>query len=211
LLVSTGERSNMSTRHLSQSVSAALGKIVRITTEGEAAPGNPTFAGADALPELYSIGHRNPQGIALHPITGDLWLSEHGPRGGDEINRVVAGANYGWPTITYGIEYSGEPVGSGIQQQAGMEQPVYYWDPIIAPCGITFYKGNRIPEWENNLFVGGLGGEHIARLVIKDNKVAGEERLLEEEGQRFRDITQGIDDALYAITDAGRLYKIDKE
>ncbi len=211
LMVSTGERSNMSTRPLAQSVSGALGKIVRITKDGEAAPGNPTFTGTDVLPELYSIGHRNPQGIALHPITGDLWLSEHGPRGGDEINRVLAGANYGWPTITYGIEYSGGVIGSGIQQQAGMEQPVYYWDPVIAPCGIAFYSGNRIPEWENNLFVGGLAGEHIARLVIKDNKVAGEERLLEDEDQRFRDITQGTDNALYAITDSGRLYKMDKE
>ena len=211
LLVSTGERSNISTRPLAQSVTAALGKIVRITTAGLPAPGNPTFSGAGALPELFSIGHRNPQGLAIHPETGDLWQSEHGPRGGDEINRVVAGANYGWPVITYGIEYSGEPVGSGIQQQTGLEQPVYYWDPVISPSGMTFYKGNRVPEWENNLFIGALSGQHIARLVIVGNKVFGEERLLEEEGQRFRAITQGTDNALYAITDAGRLYKIDKE
>ena len=157
------------------------------------------------------MGHRNPQGLAIHPSTGELWQSEHGPRGGDEINRVVAGANYGWPTITYGIEYSGQAVGSAIQQQDGMQQPVYYWDPVISPSGITFYKGNRVPEWENNLFIGALSGQHIARLVIKDNKVVGEERLLKDENQRFRDITQGTDNALYAITDAGRLYKIDKE
>jgi len=211
LLVSTGERSNISTRPLAQSVTAALGKIVRITTAGLPAPGNPTFSGAGALPELFSIGHRNPQGLAIHPETGDLWQSEHGPRGGDEINRVVAGANYGWPVITYGIEYSGEPVGSGIQQQTGLEQPVYYWDPVISPSGMTFYKGNRVPEWENNLFIGALSGQHIVRLVIVENKVFGEERLLEDEGQRFRAITQGTDNALYAITDAGRLYKIDKE
>jgi len=211
LLISTGERSNISTRPLSQSVTAALGKIVRITTNGQPAPGNPSFSGSNALPELYSIGHRNPQGIALHPITGDLWLSEHGPRGGDEINLVNAGANYGWPTITYGLEYGGQPIGSAIQQQDGLEQPVYYWDPIIAPSGITFYKGNRIPEWENNLFVGALAGEHIDRLVIKNDKVVGEERLLSDENQRFRDITQGTDNALYAITDGGRLYRIDKE
>jgi aldose sugar dehydrogenase len=211
LFVSTGERSNLDTRPLAQSVTAALGKIVRITTGGTPATGNPTFSGAGALPELYSIGHRNPQGIAIHPTTGDLWQSEHGPRGGDEINRVVAGANYGWPTITYGIEYSGEKVGSGIQQQDGLQQPVYYWDPVISPSGITFYKGNRVPEWENNLFIGALSGQHIARLVIENNKVVGEERLLASENQRFRDITQGIDNALYAITDGGRLYRIDKK
>jgi aldose sugar dehydrogenase len=212
LIVSTGERSGMSTRPLSQSITAALGKIVRITTNGQPAPGNPTFTGAGSLPELYSIGHRNPQGIAIHPTTGELWLSEFGPRGGDEINRVVAGTNYGWPTITYGLEYSGQPIGSSIQQQAGMEQPVYYWDPVISPSGITFYKGNRIPEWETNLFVGALSGQHIARLVIdSNNKIVGEERLLAGEHQRFRDITQGTDKALYAITDAGRLYKIDRQ
>lgn len=211
LLVSTGERSILETRPLAQSVTGALGKIIRITTEGNPASNNPTFGGAGALPELYSIGHRNPQGIAIHPTTGDLWLSEHGPRGGDEINRVTAGSNYGWPTITYGIEYTGETIGDGIQQQDGMEQPVYYWDPVISPSGITFYKGDRVPEWENNLFIGALSGKHIARLVIQNNKVVGEERLLENENQRFRDITQGKDNALYAITDAGRLYKIDKQ
>lgn len=208
LFVSTGERSILSTRPMSQSVTAALGKIVRITTEGLPASGNPTFSGSGALPELYSIGHRNPQGIAIHPETDDLWQSEHGPRGGDEINRVVAGANYGWPVITYGIEYSGEPIGSAIQKQAGMEQPVYYWDPVISPSGMTFYKGNHIAEWENNLFIGALSGQHIARLVIRDNKVIGEERLLASEQQRFRDVAQGTDGALYAITDQGRLYQI---
>jgi len=212
LFVSTGERSNITTRPLAQSVTAALGKIIRITTSGTPAPGNPTFSQSGALPELYSIGHRNPQGIAIHPGTGELWQSEHGPRGGDEINRVKAGANFGWPVITYGIEYSGQSIGNPpIQQQDGMEQPVYYWDPVISPSGMTFYKGNRIPEWENDLFIGALSGTHIARLVIDDNKVVGEERLLATENQRFRDITQGRDEALYAITDGGRLYKIDKQ
>jgi glucose/arabinose dehydrogenase len=212
LFVSTGERSSVTTRQQAQSVTAALGKIIRITTNGTAAPGNPTFSQSGALPELYSIGHRNPQGIAIHPATGELWQSEHGPRGGDEINRVKAGANYGWPVITYGIEYSGQPIGNPpIQQQNGMEQPVYYWDPVISPSGMTFYKGNRIPEWENDLFIGALSGTHIARLVIDDNKVVGEERLLASENQRFRDITQGKDEALYAITDGGRLYRIDKK
>ncbi|KUJ50038.1 PQQ-dependent sugar dehydrogenase [Chryseobacterium sp. JAH] len=210
LLVSTGERSNLATRPLAQTVTAALGKIIRITTNGTPAPGNPIFTQSGALPELYSIGHRNPQGMALHPLTGELWQSEHGPRGGDEINRVQAGANYGWPIITYGIEYGGQAIGSGIQQQNGMEQPVYYWDPVISPSGMTFYSGSRIPEWQNNLFVGALSGTHIARLVISNNRVIGEERLLSGENQRFRDITQGLDEALYAITDSGRLYRIDR-
>ncbi|MEG2101989.1 MAG: PQQ-dependent sugar dehydrogenase [Flavobacterium sp.] len=211
LIVSTGERSVLETRPLAQSLTASLGKVIRITKDGKAGAGNPTFAGAGALPELFTYGHRNPQGLAVHPITKEIWLSEHGPRGGDEINRLQAGLNYGWPIITYGIEYSGEPIGAGIQQKEGMEQPVYYWDPVVSPSGITFYAGNRIPEWENNLFVGCLSGMHIVRLVIKDNKVAGEERLLASENQRFRDITQGSDGALYAVTDQGRLYKIDKK
>lgn len=211
LIISTGERSIPATRVLAQSVNTGLGKLIRITTDGQPAPGNPTFEEAGALPELYSFGHRNPQGLALHPTTGDLWQSEFGPRGGDEINLITPGANYGWPVITYGIDYSGQIMGAGIQQQEGMEQPAYYWDPVISPSGIAFYKGNRIPEWENNLFVGGLSGMHIARLVIDgDNRIVGEERLLAGESQRFRDITQGTDNALYAITDAGRLYRIDR-
>ncbi|WP_420710319.1 PQQ-dependent sugar dehydrogenase [Chryseobacterium wangxinyae] len=211
LFVSTGERSDLSTRPLAQSVSAAIGKIIRITKDGQPAAGNPTFSQTGALPELYSIGHRNPQGLAIHPVTGDLWQGEHGPKGGDEINRIQAGANYGWPTITYGIEYSGGVIGDGIQQQTGMQQPVYYWDPVISPSGMTFYRGNNMPEWQNNLFIGSLSGMHIVRLVIENNKVVGEERLLADENQRFRDITQGTDNALYAITDAGRLYKINKQ
>ncbi|MBC7486258.1 MAG: PQQ-dependent sugar dehydrogenase [Cytophagaceae bacterium] len=211
LFVSTGERSILATRPLAQSVSAALGKIIRITTDGNAAAGNPTFAGTNSLPELYSIGHRNPQGLARHPVTGDLWQGEHGPRGGDEINRIQAGSNYGWPTITYGIEYNGDPIGAPIQAQNEMKQPVYYWDPVIAPSGMTFYKGNSIPEWENNLFVCSLSRTHIARLVIENNRVVGEERLLASENQRFRDITQTSDGTLYAITDAGKLYQIKKQ
>lgn len=211
LVVSTGERSALNTRPLAQSVSASLGKAVRITKDGQPASGNPAFSQAGALPELFTIGHRNPQGLALHPVTGEIWLSEHGPRGGDEVNRLKAGANYGWPVITYGIEYSGQVIGGGIQQQEGMEQPVYYWDPVVSPSGMTFYGGNRVPEWENNLFIGALSGMHIVRLAIKDNQVVGEERLLAQENQRFRDITQGNNGALYAITDQGRLYKIDKK
>lgn len=211
LIVSIGERSDLATRPLAQSVSAALGKVIRITTSGQPASGNPGFSGGGALPELYSIGHRNPQGLALHPETGEIWQGEHGPRGGDEINRITAGKNYGWPVITYGIEYSGQAIGGAIQQQNGLEQPVYYWDPVISPSGMTFYKGNRVPDWQNSLFIAALSGKHVARLVIENNKVTGEERLLASENQRFRDITQGTDNALYAVTDEGRLYKIDKQ
>jgi glucose/arabinose dehydrogenase len=210
LLASTGERSDLATRPQAQVASSALGKIVRITKDGQPAAGNPAFSQAGARPELYSIGHRNPQGLAIHPATGELWQSEHGPRGGDELNRIQAGANYGWPTITYGLEYSGQPVGSGIQQSTGLEQPAYYWDPVVSPSGMVFYTGNRIAEWQNNLFIGALSGQHIVRLAIDNNRVVGEERLLASEGQRFRDVTQGSDGALYAITDQGRLYRIDQ-
>lgn len=210
LFASLGERSDDVIRVQAQSTNASIGKVIRITKDGQAVAGNPFIGQAGALPELYSIGHRNPQGLALHPVTGDIWQGEHGPRGGDEINRIQPGANYGWPIITYGLEYSGQPVAGGIQAQSGMMQPVYYWDPIIAPSGMTFYTGNRIPEWQNNLFISALAGMHIARLTFKDNVVTGEERLLTDVNQRFRDITQGADGALYAITDQGRLYRIDR-
>lgn len=211
LIISTGERSDKVTRPLSQSVNTALGKVIRITKDGKPAPGNPFAGQADALPELYSYGHRNPQGLAFHPVTGDIWEGEFGPRGGDEINRVQPGKNYGWPVITYGVEYSGAKIGEVIQQKEGMEQPVYFWDPSVSPSGMTFYTGTAIPEWKNNLFVGALSGMHIARLVIENNKVVGEERLLSGESQRFRDVTQGTDGALYAVTDQGRLYRIAKK
>ncbi len=212
LFVSTGERSDLETRPQAQDLKSGLGKILHITTDGKPVAGNPFEGQADARPEIYSYGHRNPQGLAFHPQTGDLWNSEFGPRGGDEINIVKAGSNYGWPVITYGLEYSGDKIGTPvIQQKDGMEQPVYYWDPVLSPSGMTFYTGERIPEWKNNLFIGGLSSTHIARLVIENNKVVGEERLLSSEGQRFRDVRQAKDGALYAVTDAGRLYKIDKK
>jgi len=147
----------------------------------------------------------------MRPGPGELWLSEMGPRGGDEINLIKPGKNYGWPVITYGIEYNGNTIGDGITQKEGMEQPVYYWDPVQSPSGMAFYSSNVIPEWENNLFVGGLNSRHIARLVFKESKVVGEERLLESEGQRFRDVADGKDGALYAVTDEGRLYRIAKK
>lgn len=211
LLVTFGDRTDTGVRMEAQSVSSSIGKVIRITTNGNAAPGNPTFTQPGALPELYTIGHRNPQGMAIHPITGDIWENEHGPRGGDEVNILKPGANYGWPLISYGIEYSGQPVGSGLQQQDGMEQPIYYWDPVVSPSGSTFYAGNRIQEWQNNLFLCSLTQTHLIRLVIENNRVTGEERLLASEGQRFRDVIQGQDQALYAITDAGRLYRIDRD
>ena len=211
LIFSTGERSEKETRPQAQFLNSSLGKIIRITTEGKPAAGNPLASIDSARPELYSYGHRNVQGLALHPTTGDLWETEFGPKGGDEVNRIEAGKNYGWPTITYGLEYSGDKVGGAIQQKEGLEQPVYYWDPVISPSGITFYSSDSIPEWNDNLFISGLSSQQITRLVIKDNKVVGEERLLANEKKRFRDITMGKDGALYAVTDDGCLYRIGKK
>ena len=211
LFVTTGERSDLVTRPQAQDINSGLGKVIRITKDGKPAPGNPFIGKANARPELYSYGHRNVQGIAIHPVTGEVWESEFGPRGGDEINRIIAGNNYGWPTITYGIEYSGKKIGDAIQQKQGLQQPIYYWDPVISPSGITFYDGKVIAEWKNNLFISSLSGMHICRLVIVNNKVTGEERLLSGENQRFRDVKEGIDGALYAITDQGRLYRIGKK
>jgi aldose sugar dehydrogenase len=208
LVISTGERSDLATRPQAQQLNSALGKIIRVTKDGKPAPGNPFIGKENVRPELYSYGHRNVQGLAFHPQTGDLWESEMGPRGGDEINRIQPGHNYGWPVIGYGLEYSGQKVGEGITLKDGMEQPVYYWDPVLSPSGITFYSGDQIPEWKNNLFVAGLNSNHIARLVIQNNSVTGEERLLANEGQRFRDVAEGKDAALYAVTDEGRLYRI---
>lgn len=211
LVFSTGERSDKETRPQAQQLNSANGKILRITTDGQPAPGNPFTNTPNARPEIYSYGHRNVQGLAFHPVTGDLWGNEFGPLGGDELNLIQPGKNYGWPTITYGLEYSGGKIGQHIGQKEGMEQPIYYWDPVLSPSGMTFYTGNEIPEWNNNLFIGGLSSTHIARLVIENNKVVGEERLLKEERQRFRDVTQGVDGALYAVTDEGKLYWIGKK
>ena len=212
LFVSIGERSDKETRVKAQDLQSTLGSIIHITTDGEPVSDNPFIGEADALPEIYSYGHRNPQGLAFHPVTGELWSNEFGPRGGDELNLIKPGVNYGWPVITYGIEYIGFAIGDPvIQQKQGMEQPVYYWDPVLSPSGMTFYRGTNVPEWENNLFIGGLNSSHIARLVIKDNRVVGEERLLADKGERFRDITQAKNGALYVITDAGKLFKIDRQ
>ena len=212
LFVSTGERSDLETRPQAQDLNSALGKILRITKDGKAVAGNPFEGRSDAKPEIYSYGHRNTQGLAFNQVTGDLWNSEFGPRGGDEINLVQPGKNYGWPTITYGIEYAGPAIGTPpIQQKEGLEQPVYYWDPVLSPSGMIFYTGSNVPEWNNNLFITGLSSTHIARLVIDNNKVVGEERILADKGERFRDIIQSKSGAIYTITDGGKLYKIDKK
>ena len=212
LFVSTGERSDLTTRPQAQALNSALGKIVRITKNGQPVAGNPFESTSNAKPEIYSYGHRNVQGLAFHPVTKQLWETEFGARGGDEVNYIQTGKNYGWPVITYGLEYSGEKIGDGITQKEGMEQPAYYWDPSISPSGIDFYTGNAIPEWQNNLFIGALSGQHIIRLVIKDNKIVGEERLLAEKGERFRDVLASHNNqSLYAITDSGKIFKISKE
>lgn len=210
LFVSTGERSILEGRKQAQWLNADLGKIFKITKEGQPAPGNPFIGQPDARPEIYAYGNRNPQSLDLHPVTGELWEAEFGPRGGDELNLIKPGKNYGWPIITYGIEYSGAKIGDSIQQKEGMEQPVYYWDPVISPGGMVFYTGDAIPEWKNNLFIGGLSSMHIIRLVIENNKVVGEERLLEDKKERFRDVAQS-NGSLYAVTDGGKLFKISKQ
>ena len=209
LYVSLGEKSAADVQVQAQDLNSDLGKIIRITTAGKAAAGNPFTNQPNAKPEIISYGHRNPEGLDINPETGELWEAEFGPHGGDEINIIHPGKNYGWPVISYGLEYSGDKVGDGIQQKAGMEQPVYYWDPVVSPSGICFYKGSAIPEWKNNLFVACLSGQHLDRLIIRGNKVVGEERLLTDKNQRIRDVTYS-DNMLYAITDDGDIYRISK-
>ena len=208
LFVSTGERSDMETRPLAQNTMAYLGKVLKITKDGKPASGNPFLGQTKFQPEIYSFGHRNPQGLAMDE-KGQLWEAEMGPKGGDEINLIQPGKNYGWGNVTYGLEYSGKKINEGTTQKEGTEQPVYYWDPSVSMSGITFYSGN-IAEWKNNLFLGCLGGQKIIRLVLENNKVTGEEWLLEDKDERFRDVLNGADGNLYAITDSGRLYRVSK-
>lgn len=209
LFVSAGERSILPGRVQAPMLNSGLGKVFKITKDGKPAPGNPFIGKSDAMPEIYSYGHRNPQGLAINPATGELWEAEFGPRGGDEVNRIEPGKNYGWPTITYGIEYSGEKVGEGIQQKEGLEQPVYYWDPVVSPSGIMFYTGDKFPEWKNNLFLAGLSSLQLVRLVIENNKVVGEESLLLDKKERIRDVTE-LNGDIYAVTDTGILFRISK-
>ena len=206
LFVTLGER--YSERDSAQDLGTHLGKIVRITKDGKVPADNPFVGRAGALPEIWSLGHRNVQGATLDPTTGRLWAVEHGPRGGDEINLPEAGHNYGWPVITYGREYSGPAIGEGTAK-AGMEQPLYYWVPSIATSGMTFYTSDVYPVWKGSLFVGALAAKLVARLVIgADGKVKAEERF--PIGERVRDIRQGPDGALYLVTDedAGRLLRL---
>ena len=208
LYVSSGERSDMATRPLAQDQQTYLGKLLKITTNGAPAPSNPQISGWK--PEIVSTGHRNPQGIAIHPVTGELWLNEMGPQGGDELNRIQPGKNYGWPTITYGEEYSGATIGDGIGQKDGLEQPVYFWDPVVSSSGMDFYTGN-ITEWKNNLMIACLSGKKIVRLVLENNKVVGEEWIAGDQNERFRDLVSGADGNMYAVTDSGKMYKISKK
>jgi glucose/arabinose dehydrogenase len=201
LFVTQGERSITPGRMQSQSMDGLLGKIVRINPDGSVPPDNP-FVGREGVPpEIWSIGHRNVQAAALHPTTGELWEVEHGTRGGDELNVARKGKDYGWPTIAYGIEYAGGPITEGITQHEGMEQPLYYWDPVIAPSGMAFYTGDLFPAWKGNLFVGGHATNDLVRLELNGEKVVGEERLLKDLGARIRDVRQGPDGALWVVTD----------
>lgn len=211
LYMSTGDRQHSATRMNVQSLQTYWGKVLQLNMDGQPMPNNAWSEGQEAWAGIVSAGHRNVQGLAIHPVTGQLWAGEMGPRGGDELNLIEPGKNYGWPTITYGTEYSGAPVGEGITQQAGLEQPNYYWDPVPAISGMTFYAADVIPEWQNNLFIGGLAGSHIIRLKLEGASVVGEERLLAGEGQRFRDLAAAPDGALYAVTDQGRLYRLQAE
>ena len=209
LFVTAGERSILEGRKQAQWLNSGLGKVFRITKDGKAAPGNPFINQKDAMPEIYSYGHRNPESLDINPATGELWEAEFGPMGGDELNLIKPGKNYGWPIITYGLEYDGKKIGDSIQQKEGMEQPVYYWNPVQSPGGMVFYTGDMIPEWKNNLFLCGLSSTHIARLVIENNKVVGEESILADKRERFRDITQ-MNGMLYIVTDGGLMFRISK-
>ena len=206
LFVTAGERYQ---RDRAQELSAHLGKVIRIRPDGSAPPDNPFVNRAGALPEIWSYGHRNPQGAALHPETGALWVHEHGARGGDEINIPEAGKNYGWPEITHGIDYSGAPIGIG-KSAPGMEQPRYFWVPSIAPSGMAFYTGDAFPAWKGNLFVGALAGQRLVRLELDGVAVQHEERLLGELSERIRDVRAGPDGLIYVLTDSssGRILRI---
>jgi glucose/arabinose dehydrogenase len=196
-------------RDSAQDLGTDNGKIVRIAPDGSI-PNDKPFVGKQAArPEIWSYGHRNPQGLAFHPATGKVWEQEHGPRGGDEVNVIERGRNYGWPVIGYGIDYSGAKIHDSTHK-AGMEQPLKYWVPSIAPSGMAFYQGDLFPAWKGSLFVGALAGEMLVRLSLDGEKVTGEERLLQGLRERIRDVRVGPDSAIYLLTDnsAGRILKI---
>jgi aldose sugar dehydrogenase len=191
LFVTVGERGVSNGPANARDVASSYGKVIRLNLDGSVPFDNPFVNRPGALPEIWSLGHRNPQSAALHPRSGELWTVEHGARGGDEVNIVRRGKDYGWPTVAYGIDYSGTPLGSGITAAPGVEQPVYYWDPVIAPSGAAFYDANAFPAWRGSLFVGALGGQHLARLTIDSDRVVGEERLLADRNARIRDVRVG--------------------
>lgn len=199
LFVTTGDRNQA--RALVQDVGTHIGKVLRINPEGGAAAGNPLIAGGQ--PEVWSYGHRNIQSAAL-AADGRLWTVEHGARGGDELNRPLPGRNYGWPLITYGVEYSGRAIGDGLTAGEGMEQPVYYWDPVIAPSGMVFYQGELFAGWQGDVLIGGLASQSLIRLRLKDGRVTGEARYLQGEHGRIRDVAIAPDGAIMLLTDAAR-------
>jgi glucose/arabinose dehydrogenase len=208
LFVTLGERFNY--RDKAQDLGSHLGKIVRIRPDGNVPPDNPYVGKSGALPEIWSYGHRNVQGAALHPETGALWTHEHGPQGGDEVNVAKPGRNYGWPVITYGREYgTGLRIGEGTER-ADVEPPLQYWIPSIAPSGMAFYSGDAFPSWKGNLFVGALRGQLLVRLELDGERVKHEERLLTELGKRIRDVRQGPDGKLYLLDESdGRILRLD--
>lgn len=210
LFITLGDRSIIPGRMQAQRLDGTLGKVVRIQPDGSIPQDNPFVATAGARPEIWSIGHRNLQAAALNPATGKLWTVEHGTRGGDELNIPASGKDYGWPTIAYGIEYQGPPITDGITAKPGMEQPVYYWDPVIAPSGMAFYAADLFPKWKGSLFIGGLGGMSVTRLTLDGETVVGEERIAAELKARIRDVVVGPDGALYLATDSaeGRILKL---
>ena len=208
LFITTGERFDH--RDLAQDLSTHLGKVIRTNTDGSVPKDNPFVGQDDKRPEIWSYGHRNMQGAALNPATGELWTTEHGAQGGDELNIPRAGKNYGWPIISWGKDYGGGKIGTGKSKKKGMEQPVYYWVPSIATSGLAFYTGNLFPTWKGNALVGGLAGAVLERLVLKGEKVVKVERLLEDRGERIRDVRVGPDGAVYVLIDAidGKILRI---
>jgi len=209
LYITTGERSDRGMRKSAQQLDSHLGKILRIRADGSVPPDNPFVGKAGALPEIWTLGHRNVQAAAFDP-DGRLWVVEHGTRGGDELNLILKGKNYGWPVVAYGEEYFGLPIAGAVTDRPGYEQPVYYWDPVIAPSGAQIYTGEAFPAWRGSLFTGALKERRLVRLTLEHDRVTGEEHLLAERGQRVRDVRQGPDGALYVVTDetSGQLWKI---
>ncbi len=207
LFLSTGD--HFIDRDKAQTLDTGLGKIIRITTDGGAPRDNPFVGRNNALPEIWAYGVRNPQGMALHPQTGALWMDDHGPQGGDEVNIIEKGKNYGWPVIGYGVNYGGGKIHEGTQKE-GMEQPLKYWVPSFAPSGMAFYTADLFPAWKGNVFIGGLRSQILMRLELDGNKIGKEERLLAELRQRIRDVRQGPDGALYLLTDHqdGRILRV---